>query len=78
MVCEACLSKKEELLFSVKYLQDETLKLFRFILQADFNDLLLPSLKHKMLCEFHDIFESFLVTHTSLIPSIPLREITHF
>jgi hypothetical protein len=69
------LQKKQDGIFQTRSLQDETIKLFRFVLSSPFEDWLRPKLKSHILTEFSEIFESFLIMHTSLISSVPLPEI---
>ena len=74
VVCRSCLDHHQEQWFSARGIQDDTLKLLRFILKHPFSDWLHPRLSSNILSEFHDIIESFLLTHTSLVPTVSLRD----
>lgn len=73
VVCRACTNKAQEQWFAARRVDDEVLKLIRFALDEPFDSQTCPYLSANYLQGFHEILESFLVCHFSIIPAVSLR-----
>lgn len=73
VVCETCVRIDEATWFTARPLDDETLKLVRFSLQQTFQDQLRPHLPYEALSRYHDLVESFIISHFPTIPANSLR-----
>lgn len=73
VVCQTCSSANHEAWFSARPISDEALKLARFALQESFESQIRPHLKAEHILSFHEILESFIISHFPTIPAVSLR-----
>lgn len=73
VVCDECVRANEVHWFSARNLDHETLKLLRFSLHEPFMQQLRLHLRAEHLGRFHEILESYLISHFPTIPAVSLR-----
>lgn len=72
VVCETCIDKNTEHWFASRQISDHTIKLIRFALEESFINQLNPHISGQLLDDFHEVTESFIVSH---FPTIPVNSI---
>lgn len=73
VVCRSCVTAHPEHWFSARPMDDETLKLMRFALTQPFVDQMRPHLRAEQIGHFHEVLESFLISHFPTIPLVSVR-----
>jgi len=73
VVCHSCSLANQQAWFSARSISDETLKLIRFALREPFSFQTRPHLKGEHIESFHEVLESFIISHFPIIPSVSLR-----
>lgn len=73
VVCQMCSRTNQEAWFSARTISDETLKLMRFALQEPFAAQTRPHLRGENIGSFHEVLESFIISHFPIIPAVSLR-----
>ncbi|MBI4713918.1 DNA repair protein RecO [Candidatus Uhrbacteria bacterium] len=73
VVCESCTRTNQQAWFSARTISDEALKLVRFALHEPFSEQMRPRLESEHLESFHEVLESFIISHFPIIPAVSLR-----
>ncbi len=73
VVCRTCAEISKEQWFAARPIYDETLKLVRFAFSESFENQLRPHLRAELIERFHEILESFLISHFPTIPAVSVR-----
>ena len=73
VVCRPCVDGSQEQWFAARSIEDETLKLVRFALDEPFAHQIRPNLSGIHIQNFHEVLESFVVSHFPTIPAVSMR-----
>lgn len=78
VVCQTCLQTVPDEWFCARPVEEETIKLLRFVTSHPFLDWPYLRVPEKILFDFYEIVESFLLVHTPFVPSVSLAKIIAF